>query len=957
MACSLRKKAVLLILLSLLLLPGIGFGQGTWVWNQRTHSELSWQTLETEHFFIHSHNGLHSTATEAAEISEELWPVLLKQVEAEHDYEKIHISLTSEDEIANGYVLPSNQVFIWVNQNEPAGHFTGSEKWLRTVIAHELQHVVLVNATRTWLGLWNFSSLPFWFIEGTAEYYTERWRIGRSDTRLKTATYFDRVHRLDPHDDGFAKVLYLAENFGDSTLTQIIQWRHPTWHTYSFKKAFRQATGMSPSAFHEQWRKAMNTYYYSYRGQKESLAYAGEIIAVPSVGSIYSISISPDSSKAAYVSRKSGARYHSIFIENLESGEIRKMHVGSIRSRPQWSPDSRAIVFGEYHRGKYGSLINDIRLLNIEKKKVRWLTSNERANYPIFGKQNELYYARNQGRAAQIAQYNLVTGAKNQITDFAPETHVKYLDNSPDKSSLAFMIEDSSGHPDIGIIEIDGTGFRKLTDDQYEDLYPIWSPDGAEIFFTSYRSGAANIFSINLDSTRRLRQLTDVYTGLYTSQILPQSNHLLADAISDADSSQFVILDPQRTVEEDSLVIRNDYKNWRIRSPEIKIPSGRTADFSSAQAISNPYKFYKNPRHLGSLALPTLTGISGFTAWTDPLGKHTTILGGELNYQPFSEQALNGLYGIFHVASLRPFLTVGLVKNTGHLLQHYNGGLLHEKRDGVFGIATFPVNANNSLYRHHWLQARASLFERKAALRFSDESIRPAPESGREGLLSFRYYYLSRLPESVNEFLPEQGGGFSIIIDASEADIFGEYTYTRQKIQAFKNQKIAEKFTAYVRFLAENIHGNYSAQDTPGFYNDISFYPGGFTPFMLGSYSIMDTRESYTLRGSETTLAGENLMQGTIELRMLVASNLPVKFFILSLGGMSFSPYLDAGVVHTYNQNYSTLSTAGIELRNEVHIGNFSAFHLAYGLGQSLKSWQSSGKPGWFIRFGLINPF
>ena len=518
------------------------------------------------------------------------------------------------------------------------------------------------------------------------------------------------------------------------------------------------------------------------------------------------------------------------------------------------------------------------------------------------------------------------------------------------------MLEDSSGHPDIGVIGVDGSGFRKVTDDPYEDLYPLWSADGSKVFFTSYRTGAPNIFAVRLDSTHRLRQLTDVYTGLYTSQILPQSNHLLADAISDADSSQFVRIDPGRTVDSDSLVIRDEFQNWRTRSPEIKISGGGSSDFSLTQSTADRYKFYKHPRHLGSLALPTPTGISGFSAWTDLLGKHTAILGGELNYQSFSGQTLNGLYGLFHIASLRPFLTFGLVKNTSHLLQQYNSGLLHEKRDGIFGIATFPMNANNSLYRHHWIQAQASLFERKAALRFSDGASRPSPETGREGLLSLRYYYLSRLPESVNDFLPQQGGGFSIEFDVSEADVFGEYSYTRQKIQAFKNQKIAGKFTAYVRFLVENIHGNYLSQDAPGFYNDASFYPGGFTPFMLGPYSVLDTRESYILRGAETTLAGETLMQGTVELRVSVARNLPVKFFILSLGGMSFSPYLDAGVVHTHNQNL-TLSTAGIELRNEVHIGNFSAFHLAYGLGQSLKSWQSSGKPVWFIRFGLINPF
>ena len=35
------------------------------------------------------------------------------------------------------------------------------------------------------------------------------------------------VHKIpDPHNDGFSKILYLADRFGDSTITKILNYRN-----------------------------------------------------------------------------------------------------------------------------------------------------------------------------------------------------------------------------------------------------------------------------------------------------------------------------------------------------------------------------------------------------------------------------------------------------------------------------------------------------------------------------------------------------------------------------------------------------------------------------------------------------------------------------------------------------------------------------------------------------------
>ncbi|MEJ2050113.1 MAG: hypothetical protein P8Y60_09800, partial [Calditrichota bacterium] len=161
----------------------------------------------------------------------------------------IHITLTDEDEYMNGYAMPSDQIFIWVRQDQAAGRFSGSEKWLPLVVAHELQQVMMLRKLRTWLGIWNQAFVPMWFLEGTAEFYTEHWRVGRSDARMKIYTYRNMMNRLDAHDAGYAKILYLAQQYGDSSLVTLTGWRQPFWGTFNFNRAFKMATGTSVRQF------------------------------------------------------------------------------------------------------------------------------------------------------------------------------------------------------------------------------------------------------------------------------------------------------------------------------------------------------------------------------------------------------------------------------------------------------------------------------------------------------------------------------------------------------------------------------------------------------------------------------------------------------------------------------------------------------------------------------------
>jgi hypothetical protein len=976
---------------------GISYGQGTWQVTLRTHPELEWQTLHTRHFNIHYHQGIEETAWKGASIAEQAWPVLLKQVGLD-TIPVIDIIFTAEDEIMNGYALWTYTTFIWVDQND-AIIWLEKRKWLNQVITHELQHIFLFHVLKTWIPEpWNFlvSGTPSWFVEGTAEYFTELWRPYRSDLVHKQHVFKNSMDAMGPHHRGFSRVLYFADRFGDSTLVELMRWRS-SLNLFKFKKAFKEATGgIALKRFEEDWRRQMNTYYFGYRSQKERIEDIGRTSTLP-VSSVSGFQLSPDSLTIAIVGRRDkdqldGSLYIGILdtIKATKKGKknavrlvkfpkkdrfkwkLKEVDSGRIHSVLDWSPDGKRLVYAKYHFGDHQSLVWDLRLLDWKTGKSKWLTYSQRAAHPGWspdGKQ--IIYVAHSNNTSNLFLVNTVDGNIEQFTDYPDDTQILTPRFSPDGKHITFAKSSPQGNTDIYLIDTRSGEESRLTDDPALEYQPVWHLDGEHITYTSHAGVGAtpNLYTVRLvdgEST----QITDVGDAVWSRQWTPKGNSILAATLHDIDSVRVVQVDPFRSKSTETLSVRESYSGWLKTRPNVFLPPADPLIQGEVleQTVYKPRFHFKN---MTNLVFPYLdgSGIFGYTAWVDALGKDIFQVGGGTAWDGSSDS----WYFVNYInARKRLFWSISLYQNIRWSFRPYDRSLsgLFESFDGIQWMALLPFNFGNALHSSHLITASLSAHHRKVFLPSDSLDTKsgefiprlpeeyhdlPVPEEGNEGIVSLRYRWLSRRPHKKNLSLPTQGFGLQGSIDAASREIYGDFSYSRLSLEGFGNKKLIGPLALFGRLKTQMMTGKPPAQDSLGLTRDLPIY------YALGNIDlgVIAIPESHNPRGWEGVRLGDRLVFGSAEIRFPILLRIPINVLGFTLGSVSGAMFTDFGNVWNSGIQVGNdwIITAGYELKVALQIVNLPLLNFAFGEGQTLDEWRDRQTPRKYARLALINPF
>ena len=255
---------------------------------------------------------------------------------------------------------------------------------------------------------------------------------------------------------------------------------------------------------------------------------------------------SPDGSKLAFASRRGGMR--DIFFVNADGTGLRRITNDSfVETKPTWSPDGSELAFTSFRDGQHDIFViyddgtGRRQITNDELKEVELTWSPDgsqiafrgyldvrRSGYPAHiytvdfdgsnhtqvtdepGYHSEPTWSPDGSQIAFISGGEYIWGLSVSVLNFyGNETTLLYpsIHNeeygalssvespawSPDGTRIAFAAKPWNGGPlpelELYVINVDGSGLKRLTYRDGDDTNPTWSPDGSKLAFESHLPG------------------------------------------------------------------------------------------------------------------------------------------------------------------------------------------------------------------------------------------------------------------------------------------------------------------------------------------------------------------------------------------------------------------------------------------------------------------------------------
>lgn len=117
---------------------------------------------------------------------------------------------------------------------------------------------------------------------------------------------------------------------------------------------------------------------------------------------------------------------------------------------------------------------------------------------------------------------------------------------SPDGTKLVFD-SNVDGNPEIYVMNADGSGRTRLTNNPAFDGYPSWSPDGSKIAFTSERVGGGHIYVMDADGNNVVAITNNVGGNNFSPSWSPNGTKIAFTSSRDAANLEIYVMNVDGT--------------------------------------------------------------------------------------------------------------------------------------------------------------------------------------------------------------------------------------------------------------------------------------------------------------------------------------------------------------------------------------------------------------------------
>lgn len=530
---------------------------------------LLWQTFETKHFRVHHHKRMEAVAKRVAEVCEDVH-VRLTGPMGWAPKEITNVLITDDTDFANGSAtaLPFNTVRLFITAPDDLSPLNDYDDWQLELITHEYTHILHTDHITGVPAIYNAivgkqyspnQMQPRWLLEGLAVLLETRYTTGgrnRSsifDMYLRADVLEDNVAGLDrishsprrwPQGNlwylyGSHFLEYIDTVYGFEALRQVAADYSDQIIPYGINRAIHRTTGKTYVELYEGWIKWMERRYAAQkkdvlaRGRREGkrITFHGQEAFHPrymsdgrlayyrndahTTAGLYAMSpTSAGYGVGKLLTRTSGNATPaflpdgSLIYDSVESSKMRIYFYWDLfRRKPgEWGQETEQ---GE--RLSFGLRANE-PAVSPDGARVAYVVNKQGTSY--------LYVSELDGPSGKPlgTPQKLVPNARfNQV--YTPRW-------SPDGSRIAFSAWTTGGYRDVKVVDVATGAITDITHDRALDTGPVFSPDGKTLFFSSDRTGIANIYAFDFASGQ-LDQVTNVVNGAFQPDVDPQGKRLV----------------------------------------------------------------------------------------------------------------------------------------------------------------------------------------------------------------------------------------------------------------------------------------------------------------------------------------------------------------------------------------------------------------------------------------------